>query len=271
MRYVIALKQNKKIAVFAALGLVAALAVTFVAVSRASHLDVNYSWINDNDVNCHPAGSVVNGGVWTAEIRNNGPEDIFIEKAAFHDPQAGCSATTHTLRQDVFSMSGETHYSVGETNRTTFTYNVGAFNCGRVQIDAAYRSATGSGDGFVFLGEMINYGVDCPSTIPPAETGRIRVINKEVNTNRDIFACWTLVRENPPQRWTDQCAVEHTYANFPFGRYTIEVQPGITHDFDHVDPVGWQNLGSGTPGGLIQWIVYWRPKAVTPPPPPPPP
>ena len=171
MKAINTLRKNK-IAQISALAFIVAVLGTFIAITQADHgPNVEISWISDNSENCHNPqnSSIIQNGVatWTAQITNHGPGSAFIEKAAFHHPVSGCTATDDILRQDIFNMSGKIDYAPGETGQTSFTYNTNSFNCGRVQVDAAYRSTDGSRHGEVFLGEIIDYGVDCVATPPP--------------------------------------------------------------------------------------------------------
>lgn len=166
---------NTKTSRAIALGFVLALAVSTVRLIKANDNDQNVSiqWINDNGENCHQVTPGQSHALtWTAQVTNDGPGDAYIEKAAFHSPIAGCASvgTDEFLDQSIFSMSGKTDYAEGESGQVTFTYMANAKNCGRVQVDAAYRNSNGSYAGAVFLGEMINYGVDCGPTTPPPVT-----------------------------------------------------------------------------------------------------
>gem|GEM_PF-5404988 len=158
------------------MGAFAVLSLAFVAQPEPAFAqtdpdwqDVRVTYINDNDINCHKAADratqpyMQNGTInWNVQVVNNGPGSAFLEKAAFHNPTAGCVATSDALIQQTFTMAGKTNYGQGETGNAFFSYNLNAFNCGRVQVDAAYRNSNGSGAGQVFLGEVIDYGVDCP-------------------------------------------------------------------------------------------------------------
>lgn len=203
-----------------ALGFVLALAVSTVTLIKANDNDQNVSiqWVNDNNENCHQVtpGST-NALTWTAEITNSGPGDVYIEKAAFHHPTAGCASTgtDDTLDQSLFSMSGKTNYAEGESGQTTFTYMTSAKNCGRVQVDAAYRNANGSYAGAVFLGEMIDYGVDCPSNptpIPPIPPSNQAPIGNLDAVNCEIIGGWVF----DPDATSTELVVE-IFANGPEG------------------------------------------------------
>ena len=110
-----------------------------------------------------PAGIMT----WVANITNRGPGEFRVEKAAFHNPHAGCAATSDNLDQSLFDISGQTHYAEGVSGQTTFTYDPSKINCGRVQVDAGFRDDAGNNE--VFIGVVINYKVDCqpaPTPIP---------------------------------------------------------------------------------------------------------
>jgi len=154
-------KTGKSILIVLALAGTAALMVSFGAAQADNQ--VNITWVNDNDEGCHRPGesSIISNGqaVWTAAIVNQGPDSIVIEKSAFHDPQAGCEATAFTPAHSALAMTGKTSYAEGESGTTAFAFDLSAYNCGRVQVDAEY--ITSSGERVTFLGEIINYGVDC--------------------------------------------------------------------------------------------------------------
>jgi len=163
---------DSKLSKVIALGFVLALTVSTVALIKASnnYPSVSIHFINDNNEDCH---QVVPGSTqtltWTAQVDNSGPGGINVVKAAFHNPISGCASTgeDENLDQSIFSMSGKTHYAEGESGQVSFVYDTSVKNCGRVQVDAGYTPDTGPYNATVFLGEMIDYGVDCSDTPPP--------------------------------------------------------------------------------------------------------
>lgn len=201
------LKTNKNISKVIALAFVSALIVGSVLFVGASAGDatldnVSVTWVQDNSINCHTpnsnvADSALHNGVlnWTAAVENRSHASMYIEKAAFHDPISGCAQTIHTLNQSIFAMSGKTAYAPGESGQVVFTYDTANYNCGRVQVDAAYRNANGSGEGAVFMGEMIDYGVDCPA-VPVTPTISCPTLRGPVSglvvghANTDVHFTW---------------------------------------------------------------------------------
>ncbi len=162
----------KKLAQILLVAIIATVAFVQPIIDIAqANVAVSVHWVNDNSENCHKPGqsSIINNGKieWIADIDNFGSEAVYIEKAAFHDPVSGCAATAHTLNQSSFSMSGKLNYAPGETGQTMFSYDINSYNCGRIQLDAAYRNVDGSYEGAVFMGEVFDYGVDCPGGVNP--------------------------------------------------------------------------------------------------------
>jgi hypothetical protein len=84
-------------------------------------------------------------------------------------------------------MSGKTTYRAGENGQVTFSFNPNSFNCGRVQVDAAYRNINGSGEGEVFLGEVIDYGVDCGTTVTPPGPEPTRCVESAALTATQVI------------------------------------------------------------------------------------
>ncbi|MBX4187930.1 MAG: hypothetical protein KW793_02220 [Candidatus Doudnabacteria bacterium] len=160
------------------IGLIGASMTVPLLVGQANaSWNISYAWIQADDYEQSPCmrpgqTPLLDGkATFVAKITNHENEPILINKAAFHDPISGCAPTVDTLRQDVFSTSGKTYYNPGEDGEVTFDFDVNSFNCGRAQIDAGFTTLNPEYESSVFLGEVIDYGVDCGSNPPPPETG----------------------------------------------------------------------------------------------------
>ncbi len=281
---------NKKTARISAAAFVMASMITFIGITQgatpteSTNQDVRIQWIGDSGEGCHkPTDStVINGKLtWNAQITNFGPGGIFLEKAAFHDNQSGCSGTVQTLDQSIFTMNGKTQYAEGESGSVSFVYDVTAYNCGRVQVDAAFRNANNSGEGHVFLGEIIDYGVDCsnnppPPPPPPAPTITPAVTVPCVNGNYSLPITWTPAVNNDIRIFVDDAsdfvsswdkivsgASTSTMVPDGFnprlpGMSNLILQPGVTY---------FAMIQNGSEAGPV---IHWQAELCPPPPPPPP-
>ena len=101
-------------------------------------------------------------------VNNGSSEHIVINSGAFHSNTAGCSATTDHGASG-FSISGRTDYPAGSSGTFSFAFNANAHECGRVQLDAYFATASGTRVSDIF-GIVLNYGVDCGSEPTPTPT-----------------------------------------------------------------------------------------------------
>ena len=125
---------------------------------------------------------------YVVDITNHGPGSVNVEKAAFHHPIANWTATDEFLDQSLIVMTGKTHYEEGESGQVEFFYDTTQKNCGRVQIDGGFRDPQ---DGnFVFIGTMINYGVDCNELPPESPTVTITADPVDVEYNGSSSLNW---------------------------------------------------------------------------------
>jgi uncharacterized repeat protein (TIGR01451 family) len=101
-------------------------------------------------------------------VKNESTQSYTIHKAAFHSPQAGCGGYDDTLDNTGWDkISGQETYAPGQSGNLVYRYDVQSHNCGRVQYDAGFDVTDAWGtDHHVFIGEVVNYGVDC-GTVPP--------------------------------------------------------------------------------------------------------
>ncbi len=184
--------------------LLLAVFVTTPAIVKAYDLnpDVSYtvtetSGYNGNLTMQQQSNRVIH---YVVDIVNHGPGSMNVEKAAFFSPQAGWAAvgTDEFLDQSLMTMSGKTQYAEGESGRVEFFYDTAQKNCGSVQIDAGFRDPQNGN--FVFIGTMINYGVDCedtPIVIPPNPTLTPVVTAPSCSsTNYDVQISWPAVNNN---------------------------------------------------------------------------
>lgn len=173
---------------------------------------------------------------YVVSITNHGPGPVDVEKAAFASPNAGWAAvgTDEFLDQSLFEMTGKTHYEEGESGTVEFFYDTTQKNCGSVQIDAGFRDPN---DGnFVFIGTMINYGVDCPEIPACNETALVTLSGPATTTPGASLLFNAHIENNGNTRWyhgsyfqfvqTTNFSITPTY-----GHYTPEMLPGDTRDF----------------------------------------
>lgn len=106
---------------------------------------------------------------YTISVKNNTNKTYKINKAAFHSHTAGCGFYDGSPAGGGWEViSGEQIYAPGQNGTLVLRYDVNSQSCGRVQYDAGYRAVDGSTGGNVFIGNVINYGVDCDP--PPSPT-----------------------------------------------------------------------------------------------------
>jgi len=123
-----------------------------------------------------------------ADIINHGPGHMQVVRYAASDTTAGCNPTdsNSTLDAGLFVMSGKIDYAEGASGQAVFDYNTAQKNCGRVQVDAAFRNDAGEDQVPNFIGVVINYGVDCTTT-PPTNNPPVGFLDL---VNCDHIAGW---------------------------------------------------------------------------------
>ncbi|MBU4284693.1 DUF11 domain-containing protein [Patescibacteria group bacterium] len=106
---------------------------------------------------------------YTISVENNSDKVYRINKAAFLCKTARCGfcgdGPAGTAAWQV--ISGEQTYAPGQKGTLVLQYDVNRHDCGSVQYDAGYYAKDGTGGTTVFIGDVINYGVDCSSPPPP--------------------------------------------------------------------------------------------------------
>jgi hypothetical protein len=224
--------------------------------ASAEFQTVKISWVSPSGVTCHKQGTgTIN---WHAEITNQGPGAMSIETASFHDPNPGCEPTVHTGIY-AFSPSGKVNYAEGESGHTFFSYDTGKYDCGRVQVDAAYRNKDGSGDGAVFLGEIIDYGVPCsaqqqqpapqPAPAPVQQPAPAQVFKGKVGIYCDVTQTGF--------QWQNPCTVPTADTPYMVG---VRVE-GDSLDYVLINGINYLCFEGWTPGscgqpGVDQFFRY---------------
>jgi len=94
-----------------------------------------------------------------------------INYLAFHSNTSGCGAYDSTIGSSFEKISGKTDYQPGESGNLTLRYDTNVYNCGRTQYDAGFFQTDTTYSSTVFLGVVVDYGVDCPVSTPPPAGG----------------------------------------------------------------------------------------------------
>lgn len=109
---------------------------------------------------CLTPSDVTRDWTWTV---THAPERLRILAHAFHDPEAGCAATTKGVAS-LLTVRGPDEYQRGQSGTTRLVYDREKL-CGRVQVDADVVTDTGTKR--LVLGQVIDYGVNCAPPPPP--------------------------------------------------------------------------------------------------------
>ncbi|MES3005104.1 MAG: immunoglobulin-like domain-containing protein [Patescibacteria group bacterium] len=173
---------------------------------------------------------------YVVQVINNGPGPVNVEKAAFASPNAGWAAvgTDEFLDQSLMTMTGKTHYEEGESGQVEFFYNTAQKNCGSVQIDAGFRDPNNGN--FVFIGTMINYGVDCPDVEACNETATVALTGPANVTPGQSVTFSAHIENTGNTRWYHgtyfQFVQTTGYTIAPtYGHYSPSMFPGDERDF----------------------------------------
>ncbi|MCX6701588.1 MAG: hypothetical protein NTX96_00065, partial [Candidatus Zambryskibacteria bacterium] len=134
---------------------------------------------------------------YSIDASNNTNDHYSVEIAAFHSNQAGCGAYDSTVDNTGWSISGTTEFPAHASGHFDMNYIASSHSCGRVQYDAGYVNRT-TGEVTVFVGQVINYGVDCvspppspPPPPPPSPTVVITANPTSVSYNGSSTLTWS--------------------------------------------------------------------------------
>jgi hypothetical protein len=83
---------------------------------------------------------------------------LHLRALTFHTGKPGCAATTERARRNTLQITGKEDYKVGESGRTTYSYNLGQYPDGATQVDIDANPDVTS-ERQTLVGEVINYGV----------------------------------------------------------------------------------------------------------------
>ena len=189
---------------------------------------------------------------YIAHITNHGPGPVNVEKAAFYHNIAGWQATDENLKGSLFQMTGKTTYQEGESGDTHFYYNTAQKNCGRVQVDAGFRDPLNGN--LVFIGTMINYGVNCvtptptltptptptPTPIPLPITVSISANPSSICIGQSAYLSWTT--NNATQVSINQLGTVNLY----FGNQSVSPTQTTTYTITATNSIGSSAVASTT-------------------------
>jgi hypothetical protein len=85
--------------------------------------------------------------------------------ASFHNDTAGCEPAFDIYNLSGFSVVGKTEFAAKENGHFDVEFDSSTYSCGRVQYDVGYLNTT-TGEVTLFIGQVINYGVDCANPPP---------------------------------------------------------------------------------------------------------
>lgn len=111
---------------------------------------------------------------FSIDATNTTNDSYRIVYAAFHSNVAGCEPTSSVFNLSGFSIVGKTEFAAKESGHFDIDFDASTYSCGRVQYDAGYINNV-TGEVTLFLGQVINYGVDCPNP-PPTCTENASVV-----------------------------------------------------------------------------------------------
>ncbi len=99
------------------------------------------------------------------DASNTTDDSYRIVYAVFHNGVAGCEPAFDTYDLSGFSITGKTEFAAKESGHFDVTFDSSTYSCGRVQYDVGYLNTT-TGEVTLFIGQVINYGVDCANPPP---------------------------------------------------------------------------------------------------------
>ncbi len=120
--------------------------------------------------NCLFGGSTDPIITFDITANNNTSDNYAINYLAFHSDQAGCAAYSASVGTGFTKIYGSDTYAPWEVGtKLGLQYVRDTYNCGRTQIDAGFFDTDLPYSSTVFIGEVIDYGVDCvaPTPTPP--------------------------------------------------------------------------------------------------------
>jgi len=137
--------------------------VTCTAVEYNNGICAKVAGGNLRGGDCKVASSL--GGTGTAKINvlDSGSGRMHIIWNLFHSDIAGCASYNQSAGTIGFRNGTCDFDAPHQSGTCTVGFDITQHNCGRVQYDAAF-----SGGGGLFMGAMVDYGVDCADA-PPIE------------------------------------------------------------------------------------------------------
>ena len=166
----------------------AGLAIVVSFSFTSATVDIAVDWVSKPAENCITVNPNNPQTVqWVANITNGTNNGVHLNKVAYHDFTAGCDATTsRPTNPNEFYQISRSDYPAGSSGQTTLSFNTAKEQCGRIQLDSSFIDDATGEDKKLFVGAIINYGVNCgsdtgsqptPTPEPAQNWGSITVVN----------------------------------------------------------------------------------------------